>query len=89
MRIKINVTQEDIDKGYKGCPGQCPIARAMERDGYIQPSVNCLAIFFGFDDKRWIGKLTDEMADFVVLFDKGWSVQPQIFETEVIVDNRN
>ena len=31
MKLKVEVTQEDIDEGVQGCPTGCPIALAVKR----------------------------------------------------------
>lgn len=32
--LRVDVTQEDIDKGVRGSATNCPLARALHRDGY-------------------------------------------------------
>jgi hypothetical protein len=40
MRIKINVTQEHIDKGIRGNTKYCPIARAVKQEGFTDVDVD-------------------------------------------------
>lgn len=84
--IKIEVTQEDIDRGKQGSRCWCPIARAIKRtlywmpgdtmipDGRVEVSIAQVAIEDGRAD------LPFEASNFIVAFDRGEPVKPFSFE---------
>lgn len=79
MRIKIDVTAEDIVNGVRGVAFACPIARAVKRMGSSQVYVayGCLECDEGE------GFLPKSASDFVDRFDEGLPVSPFSFEVEI------
>lgn len=82
MIIKIEVTQEDIDKGIQASCHLCPVAIAAQRtihDSQIQISSSCLYKIQSF----YSCKLPTVVRQFICDFDCGNSVQPFTFEIEI------
>lgn len=83
MKIKIDVTQEDIDKGEQGTPNACPIALACVRAGYTNPDVDGLCISITAPDGGRVHAVTPKVATlFVEYFDGGLEVEPFSFEID-------
>lgn len=80
-RIRVNVTQRDIERGVQNSGGRCPVARAMRRHRPFRfASVNGLEAYV-----PWGGKYTLplEVQEFVGAFDDGDPVEPFTFDLEV------
>ncbi len=76
--LKINVTQEDIDRGEPSRPSGCPIAIALRRliPGVI---VGTIGIYDASYDKLTRGT-PRRAAEFIRRFDLGQSVKPFRFQ---------
>ena len=79
--MKIEVTAEDISKGYPGSYGSCPVALAMQRAyGREDISVGIKGWWLhGEDHERY---LPFEVGTFIVKFDRNNIVEPFSFELE-------
>jgi hypothetical protein len=82
--MKIEVTQEDIDKAVRGDPFCCPIALAVKRqsgkDVYVRSKWISLDSNDGCSREKIF--LSLKAADFIYKFDHGIKVEPFIFEIE-------
>lgn len=78
--MKIEVTQEDIDKGERGSCSGCPVALAMKRALGVQT-------LLVEDDAAWTNMeeylLPDPVPDFIGDFDTGEPVKPFTFELPI------
>lgn len=79
-KIKISVSQEDIDNGTPGDETCCPIALAVKRQypEYNEVSVEIDVLFL--DDINYLMPI--EASNFVDDFDEGKSVAPLEFEID-------
>ena len=86
--LKVNVTQEHIDKGERYSTSACPIARALKD---VLPADSCavnvraaVAVWFQNSGyyRAW---LPHSAQDFVVEFDSGQDVEPFSFELDADV----
>lgn len=82
MKTRIEVTQEDIEKGKLGECSACPIALAMRRATGKPFEVGTDIYWLGFD-LRSERMLPPEAALFVSDFDDKKPVQPFSFEIEL------
>lgn len=89
MTYHINVKLSNIEHGWKGIPGMCPIALAAKDAGLIQPIVFTHCIQFGDStlEERFFAMLPKIATDFIENFDKGLFVRPFEFELEEIKTN--
>ena len=90
--MKIHVTQEDIDHGFRGDCKECPVARAVNRvlatGLYATAGVFTIAIFEGYKAMLHRMHVEERVANFIETFDhhNGRSFcQP--FEFELPVPN--
>ena len=88
ITIKINVTQEDIDKGIQGSCVNCPTGLALQRtfpsSNYIH--VDTVDIEYGINpesDEFKSVETPQEVIDFIDDFDNGKPVKPFFFELEL------
>lgn len=86
--MKVEVTQEHIDKGQRREHDKCPIALAVEDIGYKSVSVDGKSLDAWKDKvdgvKGYIyGDLPDEAVEFIRTFDRGDKVEPLTFEFEM------
>lgn len=79
MKIRIDVTDEDIRLGKRFSETSCPIARAARRAGIKDPLV-VMGIYS--DGKHYCLPLAAQ--DFVHDFDHGNPVDPFSFEIELV-----
>ena len=83
---RIKVTAEDIALGVRESCLRCPIARAMQRQGYGTPSVQTHTALFTRDGVDYEGRLPAVARAFVCRFDNHASnIQPFEFDLEVVV----
>ena len=88
MKHRIQVTQEDIERGERDQSCRCPVARALKRHFGIKAAVfrwngRMSVKFVGRGDKVGpILVLPDEADNFVYAFDNGHPVSPFEFELE-------
>ena len=82
VKMRVEVTREDIDNGTPLCMWNCAIATALRRQG--------LAVFSVLPQSgvRWAGDgsrsiLPFEAREFAALYDVGHSVAPFAFELDV------
>lgn len=87
MKLTVNVTQEDIDKGTRWSNLNCPIARALGHaiGGYLPVvGLKMISMRHDIDLSRSEHALTPELAAaFIRAFDEGLSVQPFSFKLEL------
>lgn len=83
MKLKIDVTQEDIDKGTPEKSNSCPIALALKRQlpEAEEISVDIVSDFM-IDEQRYIGDLPKSGEMFIQDFDNHKQVNPFSFEME-------
>lgn len=75
MRVRVEVTQDDIDKGARNCGSRCPIARSLKR---------CLGVrhvwvyrkSVRLDEKAMIGDMPKLAQKFIHEFDNRCTVHP-------------
>jgi hypothetical protein len=79
VKLTIDVTWEDIDRGQRGICARCPIALAAERAGIQQPLVFSLGIWHHSGSGFW-SSIPDEAIRFLEDFDTGSPVAPFTFE---------
>lgn len=87
MKVKVDVTAEDIEagKGHAGRACKCPVALAMARatKNKVYVSQTRWATIL-FDDKSWQEFETPtEAAEFISKFDANLPVEPFTFELEI------
>jgi hypothetical protein len=78
--MRIEVTQEDIDRGIPFSHTSCPIACAVQRT-FGQPCwvyTHRMAVFTGLPDVSRYA-LSGECVDFIARFDAGKKVEPFSF----------
>ena len=81
MRLRVEVTAEDIAKGVRNTCDRCPIALALSALGVIEPFVDGYAVEFGNCEEQ---VRTPEVASaFIEAFDLGNPVEPFTFEIDV------
>ena len=80
--MKVQVTQECIDKGVKVEPQLCPIALALKGAGFSNVSVGAYTISFDQGLLAKDLKQNDQMIFFRRNFDNGKHVSPFEFETD-------
>ena len=81
MSVKIEVTQEDIDRGERKSAKRCPIARACLRAGLKNVEVDAMVECEGVKGDRLYGRCS-LIEPFVEAFDAGNKVFPFSFEFE-------
>jgi hypothetical protein len=81
--VRIEVTEEDIDRGKPEDRCACPVARAVRRAVGIPTSVAMDKIVVDYATP-WQTEIwtPDEVSIFVELFDIGGAVEPFAFELE-------
>lgn len=75
--MKIQVTQEDIDKGIQLDCTDCPIAVAIRRITSL-PGIEVDDSHIEIDHKEY--HTPDEVIEFICVFDAGLTVQPFEFD---------
>ena len=84
MKIKVQVTHEDINLGEPLCSWNCPIARAIKRAGCKEVQVSDRIRFRLKGEYVQVDlKLNEEAMEFVKAFDAGKPVKPFEFEFEL------
>lgn len=68
VTVKIDVTQDMIDKGIRGNTSLCPIAKALRAAGLKRPSVGTYA-FFDMKKERYQIELPKKALTFITHFD--------------------
>ena len=76
MRLRVNVKQEDIDKGVKKKGRLCPIALAVKRE---HPLASTVVGPKTIHIAGLCGNLSQKAQKFVKSFDRGDSVKPSVF----------
>lgn len=76
--MKIQVTQEDIDKGERGKACRCPVALAVKRETKTLAIVDRDCIYCELGYKRFANPLN--VTKFIDDFDKALPVEPFEFE---------
>lgn len=88
MKIRVEVTQEDISMGVRGSPVACPIARSMRRSGHRYARVGTRTVYQAGIGNEYdlIGAvrlaLPDSALEFIRSFDQAKEVAPMSFEIE-------
>jgi hypothetical protein len=85
MKLKIDVTEEDIKNGAAGSPGSCPIALACKKAGkpLMIGEREAYASMSDLDQEGAGAVLPLEARQFVFRFDSGAFVSPFSFELEI------
>ncbi len=82
-KVRINVTQRDIERGIRFTSYTCPIARAARR----HPELKGCAVSpdsLAFDNSGWVWTpLPEKACEFVDSFDGGRPVKPFSFTLEL------
>ncbi len=90
LKLRINVTQDDIDNGERSNPNCCPIAHAVTRMGFS--SVRVEEAVIGFTDAyKEIYKgvpLTRAAKRFIKRFDRFKKVHPSTFIIQAATWNK-
>ena len=81
---KINITNEDIGMGYRGCENSCPIAMALRHE-YNTSNVSVMLedrpyIYVNDDELDMTSKMRDVVQKFIYNFDTGKEVKPFTLE---------
>jgi hypothetical protein len=81
MKMKIEVTAEDIKNGIRTLKCDCPVALALKRAGLREPIVNCDKVFFfpKLHSPQDIRPLPKKVTAFIRKFDDNRPVQPFSF----------
>lgn len=79
MKIKINVTQNDIKKGERKITYACPIALALIRRGFKQPHVTCYEIRGALAGSSTFAFPPERVKQFMKAFDAKKKVKPTSF----------
>jgi len=84
LRVKIEVTQEDIDRGARRSCCNCPIALAVKRlvPHCSEVDVRCGAIY-AKTPELWKADASISVIDFISGFDAGRPVQPFSFPLDL------
>ena len=83
MKIKISVTQEDIDNGWRRSCNCCPIALATRRvSGWKAPCVGNSLLWDDGDPHSYMLELPMVALDFINRYDVGDAVTPFEFEID-------
>jgi len=88
MKVLIEVTQEDIEKGQRGMFLFCPISLAMQRLGIEDPMVMGSVIHVGESEGEGFIPTPAEAKTFVEEFDRGATVEPFSFEIDLPTPNQ-
>lgn len=89
--MRVQVTQEDIDKGVDCDSGRCPIARALLRQvpGVVSVCVTVDGVDYAKADGRFAAvELPREAVRFITLFDDGRLVSPFEFDLNLRPEGR-
>ena len=78
MKYKIEITQEDIDRGMRGRSDFCPVALALRRK-WPEAEMGCFACDLG----NRLVLVPELVSKFVEDFDSGKPVKPFTFEIEL------
>ena len=78
--MQVDVTVQDIEAGIAGSTDACPVALAIGRCGLGPVRVGGFGLRVG--GRSWVLQPVG-VTDFIVAFDKGWSVKPFSFELEL------
>jgi len=78
MKVEIEVTQDDIEKGRKNSSSSCAVALAVKRQGYVHPYVDGENIMFSCPDtdKRFTSNCTKRVTHWIGNFDEDKRVKP-------------
>lgn len=79
MRLKINVSQRDIQKGVPTSRSKCPIARACKRHKLSSVCVDPDRVWFVFGRRYYCSFLPKKARQFTGAFDRGEKVKPFCF----------
>jgi len=77
--VRVEVTMDDIAHGERHSCTQCPIARALKRQGHMaDPSVD--GLYIQDDERGMCGRTPSEANQFIQMFDDGCHVEPFAFD---------
>lgn len=88
-KIRVSVTQENIDHGFSDDPRECPIALAMQNGGFKKYRVRSFYVCHDNpakdDGLLYHSRLPEEAVDFIDIFDeyKEGDITPFEFDIEV------
>ena len=80
-KIKVDVTQADIDAGKMHSCTMCPVALAISR---VLRDDALVVGYHGWNSKDNHGTFPMRVADFINAFDEGYPVFPIQFELEIL-----
>ena len=82
--MRVEVTEDDIHEGVKGCHWSCALALAIGRvEGVVSCNVTGCGVWVEFDDDTELDyDLPGDAQAFVHDFDNGENVEPQVFVLE-------
>lgn len=93
MKLKVEVTEEDIKEGCRLSPNLCPVARAVSRarnpgkspldEGYESAWVTQGVTRFSLESLADRAENPPEVTLFIIRFDTQVPVQPFTFELEI------
>ena len=81
-KLKVEVTQDDIDRGVRHEPSECAIARAVGRAAMSDGRINVGVSWVYCDAYLSWANLPKTARTFVERFDSGDDVKPFSFELE-------
>ena len=81
--VKVEVTAEDVAKGRRDNPHECPIACALRRTGLENPGVYPTDSITYFKNNRCVSIVLPRVAEDAALkFDRTGTMEPFSFEVE-------
>jgi hypothetical protein len=83
MKLKIDVTHEDIQNGRRNDCFACPVALAFKRAGFDHPYVWYTSVWEYEGSKNRKAILPDSAREFIDAYDTGLILDPFSFEVEV------
>ena len=86
--MRVEVTEEDIDRGMRHDPHCCAVARGIHRAVGLhvgdRVSVGSRDCTIQWGKARFRGEIPDEVGQFIDAFDEGFKVKPFSFELDLI-----
>ena len=87
MKLKVEVTQEDIDNGVQQHSEKCPIACALKR--LVKNPEVSEEIEFDQDETRFVADLPSDASSFIHLFDEEGSIAVKPFSFEIEAEEKD
>ena len=83
MQKIVSVSREDIRMGYSGCPEQCAVALALEREGFSNVYVDKVTIAAEIDGNYYGFPVSRRLSRWLERYDKQKPVKPIRFIVNV------